>query len=333
MRASAKGRQLLLQDGDIDDIARPFPGWLLEAIQLSRGPVSCSGVLLPLGSVRAAILQVSSATVLRGASARNDLSLLSTPATSPPMRAGTRPICLGTCLTFRGKTPVDIFLPPSCRMFVVSMPMAVVQAEALSSGMDSASMQGRVELRALSTDHTALLSRSADLLEDLLRAREPIGPQVRQRLCDLLVPAAASLFLHSTLLQPESAQKGVRRAAVGRACAYIDEHLRESITLTDLCAFAGVRARTLEYGFREFYDVGPMTYLRSVRLCRVRLDLLASRQVAGAVAKVARRWHFTHMGQFSRDYRLLFGESPSATLAPRARTTGPPVSRENSAAT
>jgi AraC-like DNA-binding protein len=322
MRDSAEDRQLLLENADIGDISHLFPGWMLEAIQLSRGPVACSGVLLPLGTVRTAILQLRRATVLRGVSARDDLSLLSTSPNSPQVRAGSRPIGGGTCLTYCGKTPVEIFLPPSSRVFMVSLPLAVVRAEALSSGLHSPSVQRRVEFRALSTDHTALLSRSVDLLESLLHARacDHIGPQVQQRLCALLVPAAASLFLHSTVLPPESGQKFVRRAAVGRACSYIDEHLRESVTLTDLCEFAGVRARTLEYGFREFYDVGPMTYLRSVRLCRVRLDLLSARQVAGAVAKVARRWHFTHMGQFSRDYRLLFGESPSATLAPGART-------------
>lgn len=323
MRDSAKDRQLLLlEDGDLDDISRPLPGWVLKAIQLGRGPVACSGVLVPLGTMRVATVQVRRATVLRGVSARDDLSLVSTSPTSFPVRAGSRPIGGGTCLAFRGKAPVEIFLPPSCRMFVVSLPMTVVRAEAVSAGLHSPSVQARVEFRALPTDHTALLSRSMDLLESLRRAREceHIGLQVQQRLCDLLVPAAASLFLHSTVLPPESGQKVLRRAAVGRACAYIDEHLRESITLTDICAFAGVRARTLEYGFRGFYDVGPMTYLRSVRLSRVRLDLLSARQVAGAVAKVARRWHFTHMGQFSRDYRLLFGESPSATLAPGART-------------
>jgi AraC-like DNA-binding protein len=336
MRDSAKDDPLLLEDRDIDEISRPLAGWVLEAIQLSPGPVVCSGMLVPLGIMRVATVQVRRATVLRGASARGDLSLLSTSPVSPPVRAGSRPIGGDTCLTFCGKTSVEIFLPPGCRMLVVSLPMTVVRAAAEKSGLRSPSAQGKMELRALSAAHSALLSSSMDLIESLRRARESerTGPQVQQRLCDQLAPAAANLFLQSTVLPQESGQKVVRRAAVGRACEYIDAHLRESITLPDLCAFAGVRARTLEYGFREFYDVGPMTYLRSVRLSRVRLELLAARQVAGAVAKVARRWHFTHMGQFSRDYRLLFGESPSVTLAPRVRTAEQLAAQSaNSAAT
>jgi hypothetical protein len=43
---------------------------------------------------------------------------------------------------------------------------------------------------------------------------------------------------------------------------------------------------------------------------------LADQKLGGrSVAETARRWRFNHMGQFGRDYRLLFGESPSITLA------------------
>ena len=60
-----------------------------------------------------------------------------------------------------------------------------------------------------------------------------------------------------------------------RACAFIDAHLRASIALADLCAAAGVGTRALEYGFHDFYELGPMAYVRNLRLCRVRHDLLA----------------------------------------------------------
>ena len=85
----------------------------------------------------------------------------------------------------------------------------------------------------------------------------------------------------------------------------------------DLCEAAGVSTRALEYGFRDFYDLGPMAYVRNLRLCRVRHDLLDPAH-ADSVSSAARRWSFTHMGQFSHDYRVLFGEMPSKTLARRA---------------
>ena len=56
---------------------------------------------------------------------------------------------------------------------------------------------------------------------------------------------------------------------------------------------------------------GPMAYVRNLRLCRVRHDLLDPARNDDSVSSAARRWSFTHMGQFSHDYRALFGEMPS----------------------
>jgi AraC-like DNA-binding protein len=33
-----------------------------------------------------------------------------------------------------------------------------------------------------------------------------------------------------------------------------------------------------------------------------------------SVEQVARRWGFTHLGRFAHDYRVAFGQLPSATL-------------------
>jgi transcriptional regulator GlxA family with amidase domain len=111
-----------------------------------------------------------------------------------------------------------------------------------------------------------------------------------------------------------------------RACNFVDAHLRAPIALMDLCTAAGVSTRALEYGFRDFYELGPMAYVRNLRLCRVRHDLLDPNRDDHSVSGAARRWSFTHMGQFSHDYRALFGEMPSMTLAAHqraAKATGP----------
>ena len=58
--------------------------------------------------------------------------------------------------------------------------------------------------------------------------------------------------------------------------------------------------------------VGPVAYLRMMRLNHVRRDLLATE---AAVGDVAARWGFWHLSRFAADYRSLFGELPSATRA------------------
>jgi AraC-like DNA-binding protein len=288
-------RPVLIEGDDIEEIAEQFRGWNIEVIHIGRGAMHGSGVLVPLGWGRITGVYFGLAVVLRGTSPKGYSSLVSTSPTSPPVRVGSRRIGGGTCFMLGSQALAE---------------------RPTSHATDRLLVRGCAEFRALAADHSALLSRCMDLIESLRRAGlSRLGAsQVQSRLHQLLLPAAASLFLQSVVLPPESGQKAIRRRAVSRACAYIDLHLRESMTLNDICHVAGVRARTLEYGFREFYDVGPVAYVRSVRLCRVRRELMAQRSAGGSVAKAARRWRFTHMGQFSRDYRILFGESPSMTL-------------------
>ena len=67
-------------------------------------------------------------------------------------------------------------------------------------------------------------------------------------------------------------------------------------------------------GFSRDYGVPPMTYLRRVRLHRVRAALLDAPPEATTVQSVATRFGFLHLGHFSATYRQAFGENPSATV-------------------
>ncbi|PXY28641.1 helix-turn-helix transcriptional regulator [Prauserella flavalba] len=85
-------------------------------------------------------------------------------------------------------------------------------------------------------------------------------------------------------------------------------------TAGSLAAAAGVGTRALQGGFRRQLGMTPTEYLRDARLRRVREELLALDPQVGAVARVARRWGFRHLGRFSGWYRDRFGESPAQTL-------------------
>jgi transcriptional regulator GlxA family with amidase domain len=167
----------------------------------------------------------------------------------------------------------------------------------------------------LDATQAALLARCAESLEGI-RAVATNSRAVTGAQRSLLQSTAAALF--PEVPKPYEAREPLQRhRAVVRACAFIDSNLRSTIALADLCTAAGVCTRALEYGFRDFYELGPMAYVRNLRLCRVRHDLQVPESEADSVSRAARRWSFTHMGQFSHDYRVLFGEMPSQTLARR----------------
>jgi AraC-like DNA-binding protein len=97
---------------------------------------------------------------------------------------------------------------------------------------------------------------------------------------------------------------------------YLRAHAQEPISADQLAALAGISLRSLYSGFRQAFGVGPMLYLRQVRLDRARMDLLGDPH-ADTVSGVALRWGFGHLGRFSAEYRARFGESPVESLRRR----------------
>jgi AraC-like DNA-binding protein len=73
-----------------------------------------------------------------------------------------------------------------------------------------------------------------------------------------------------------------------------------------------------------------MTYLRTVRLERVRQDLLNDATLSSVTA-AALRWGFAHLGRFSVEYRRAFGECPGNLATTRSglsrQETGSPQNK------
>jgi len=95
---------------------------------------------------------------------------------------------------------------------------------------------------------------------------------------------------------------------------YIREHAAEAIGIDTLCRVAHSSRRTLQYCFESIVGMGPLAYLRGVRLNAVRAELRRRDGVARSVADVAARWGFWHFSRFAAQYRHMFGEPPSHTL-------------------
>lgn len=94
----------------------------------------------------------------------------------------------------------------------------------------------------------------------------------------------------------------------------ITEDLSYPWTIQDLCEKLYVSPRTLRYAFQECLGMSPMAYLKTQRLKQVRRQLETSDHHQTTVTDIAIQCGFWHMGQFSKDYRKMFGECPSETL-------------------
>jgi AraC-like DNA-binding protein len=131
--------------------------------------------------------------------------------------------------------------------------------------------------------------------------------------------AAESLFLNTLLRQmpnnyADALARPASRAApyyVRRAEEFMRLHAAETLSLGDIVAVSGVSVRTLFKGFHDFRGIGPMAYLKAVRLDHARQDLAATPR--RSVTDIAHAWGFAHLGHFARDYKARFGELPSGT--------------------
>lgn len=99
--------------------------------------------------------------------------------------------------------------------------------------------------------------------------------------------------------------------------------------LKDVCKTLRVSPRTLRYSFEKVVGVSPGHYLLSLRLRRVRQELVEGSGVTG-IHRVAQRHGFGHMGRFALFYRQAFGEKPSETC--RRATGGRSSARGSSCA-
>ena len=312
-------RQNALVDTDLEALVKPFPGWQTEWIHLGPAPASQNGVRVSFGSGSFTVLHTSSAGILRGATSDDSVGLLSSsPATAQPRNLSDA-IGGDRCLVLGPASNLDLYVPPGGSVMIIALP-------APSPGASGTAAFRHSQYCEVDKAQSDLLSRCMDPLEEI-RTEPPSSQPARdalRRLRDLLRPAAT--MFHDAGPRPYPLRTRLQRhLAVIRACEFVDAHLRAPIALMDLCEAAGVSTRALEYGFRDFYDMGPMAYVRNLRLCRVRHDLLDPTH-SDSVSSAARRWSFTHMGQFSHDYRALFGEMPSKTLAAHqraAKATGP----------
>ncbi|WP_298951820.1 helix-turn-helix transcriptional regulator [uncultured Methylobacterium sp.] len=98
---------------------------------------------------------------------------------------------------------------------------------------------------------------------------------------------------------------------LGRALDFIDGHLSRPLRLSDIASAAGISVRSLQLSFQAELGRTPTQVIAERRLDAAHRDLAGGSD--DAVGAVARRWGFSHMGDFGRRYRERFGCTPTQT--------------------
>ena len=153
----------------------------------------------------------------------------------------------------------------------------------------------------------ALLAENAIDDEDTRGA--PSGPRQIEQMLFAQLLAAAEHDLPCEAERWPGAPYYVKRAE-----EFIAANLENDVGLVDIVASAGVSMRTLYYGFRRCRGMGPIAWLKRLRLDRAHADLEAADPASVTVTEIAAKWGFLHQGKFAAQYRARFGATPSETL-------------------
>jgi len=177
-------------------------------------------------------------------------------------------------------------------------PLRFAPAMAVGSGNGLSWLRG---LRMLVTE----LERPGSLLE-----RRAVAEMFERTLVTALLLGQPSNY--TRMLDGEVPAAPTR--AVSIALEWIDNHPKWQHTTASLAREADVTERSLQLGFRKHLKMGPMEYLREIRLRGVRDQLRAAQSDAFTVTEIAAEWGFLHAGHFAARYQQRFGERPSQTL-------------------
>lgn len=104
---------------------------------------------------------------------------------------------------------------------------------------------------------------------------------------------------------------------VRRAILLIEQHLNEPLSSSELARRVHVSKRQLERGFQEELGLSPQQFSRQLRL---RYGLWLLTHTARSISEIGWECGFADTAHFSRQFKALFGKTPSA-----ARAADPPA--------
>ena len=139
------------------------------------------------------------------------------------------------------------------------------------------------------------------------------SPTFRKAYDEMLLTAFLSLPHNLEDLLYEDRLHSVSPRIVSRAEEYMQAHLQEDITITDLLQICNCSRSSFFSAFQNFRGYTPKEFLTKQRLQSVRQKLLKA-QSEESVSSIALNCGFTHLSRFSQAYRKRFGELPSETL-------------------
>ena len=305
---------------DADEQAAGLHGWEQAYEQLSCGRFEGEVEELQLGPVQVFAERANRCVAQSGWVGSDRVSIAALGGGTAPCWFQGRRIEAGQLIGVSSQVSFDLMAGADTRILALSVDaVALAALNHTLAGPDGEPGLPRVPLLVQPTPEA--LRRYQTLLHSVLALVRQPGPvcdgtEARRLLALSLMDALLACVAGAPEAAPLPASAANRRRTVARARGHMAEHAHEVIAVPDLCRAIGASRRSLQYAFEDVLQMSPVSYLRTLRLNRVRRALREQPQVP--VGELAARWGFWHASRFAADYRTLFGELPSATRTSHA---------------
>ncbi|MCX5931756.1 MAG: helix-turn-helix domain-containing protein [Cyanobacteria bacterium] len=321
----------MLSFGCVEEVAEALAGLglPLELTQLAPGALRSDLLALRFGALQ--VLRVRFDRALHIAGAKPGDRQLFTLELDPDPQAGllrSHGQTLPAAAVFGMATHGEVHLTATGRrsLAVLAIDPARFQQEAMELG--HACLDEQVFRSNWLPIETGRFQRLCLHLHQLFALSEAPSPQLswpsrQDRLQKDLLPLLVEALAHAAGGGHRLPRSPARIDIVKQAQGWMARHPGQVISLDGICRELCTSRRSLIQGFQDHLGMGPMAFLKLQRLHGVRQTLLAADPQRTTIAAVAARFGFLSAGHFARDYRLLFGELPSITLAAGPKTRAP----------
>ena len=175
-----------------------------------------------------------------------------------------------------------------------------------------------------------VISPPEQLLKCLTAAAASIAVLMREKqtstlhgfgITSILSALIAAIADSDSEICPPTEKSRLSSDTVTKALMYARGQKWEGLQVANLALAADITSRTLLRTFRQQLGVGPASYLKLRQLNTVRRALRGKCELSGKVTNIMSEYGVSEFGRFASEYKALFGERPSETVA-RSRVQG-----------
>ncbi len=215
----------------------------------------------------------------------------------------------GELLLINPDDPVDLTYSDDCEKLIVKLPAFFLESACLENQWGKPDdgirfTNSRYDLRQLEGIDSLL-----GLICQEAEADHCI-PQLQEQYSRIIASKLLCTLASNIRREP----LGETCPSFGRIADYIEEHLKQDITVEQLAQLANMSPRSLYALFERKAGTTPKSYIRQRKLEKIHGRLSDPSVKVRNITEIAMDYGFLHLGRFSESYKSTFGELPSDTL-------------------